>query len=125
MAMTASLPSVMGVHAPYAVCLWASSRPGHAWKQYHREMAWIFRWSAALAALAIPVIIIVSAITEPRQSLFVNCPNPNSACDGVLVDRAQRWGPSALLLVVVWILVSLVVAAIIDRVGGKSDVEVS
>ena len=83
------------------------------------------RWSAALAALAIPVIIIVSAITEPSQSLFVNCPNPNSACDGVLVDRAQRWGPSALLLVVVWIVVSLVVAAVIDHVGGKSDVEMS
>jgi hypothetical protein len=83
------------------------------------------RWSAALAALAIPVIVIVSALTEPRQSLVFNCPNPNSACDGVLVDRAQRWGPSALLLVVAWILVSLVVAAIIDHVGGKSDVEMS
>jgi hypothetical protein len=34
-------------------------------------------------------------------------------------------GPSALLLVVVWIIVALVVAAIIDHVGGKSDVEVS
>jgi hypothetical protein len=88
-------------------------------------MARILRWSAARAALAIPVIIIVSAVTEPRQSLMFNCPNPRSACDGVLVDRAQRWGPSALLLVVVWIIVALAVAAIIDHVGGKSDVEVS
>jgi hypothetical protein len=89
-------------------------------------MARILRWSAALAALAIPVIIIVSAVTEPRQSFVFNCPNPNSACDGVMADRAiQRWGPSALFLVVVWIVVALVVAAIIDHVGGKSDVEVS
>jgi hypothetical protein len=72
-----------------------------------------------------PVIIIVSAVTEPRQSLMFNCPNRRSACDGVLVDRAQGWGPSALLLVVVWIIVALAVAAIIDHVGGKSDVEVS
>jgi hypothetical protein len=99
--------------------------PRDARKQYHREMARILRWSAALAALAIPVIVIVSAPTEPRQSLVFNCPNPNSACDGVLVDRAQRWGSSALLLVVAWILVSLGVAAIIDHVGGKSDVEMS
>jgi hypothetical protein len=88
-------------------------------------MARILRWSAALAALTVPVIVIVSAVTEPRQSFVFNCPNPNSACDGVLVDRAQRWGPSALLLVVVWIIVALVVAAIIDHVGGKPDVEVS
>lgn len=88
-------------------------------------MARILRWSAALAALAIPVIIIVSALTEPRQSLVFNCPNPHSACDGVMVDRAHRWGPHALLLVVVWILASLVVAAIIDHVGRKSDVEMS
>jgi hypothetical protein len=94
-------------------------------KQYHREMMRILRWSAALAALAIPVIIVVSAITEPRQSFVYNCPNPNSACDGVLVDRAQRWGPSALMLVVAWIVVALVVAAIIDHIGGRSDVEVS
>ena len=88
-------------------------------------MVWILRWSAALAALAIPVIIIVSAVTEPRQSLFFNCPNPHSPCDGVMVDRAHRWGPHALFLVVVWIVVALVVAAIIDHVRGRSDVEVS
>lgn len=89
------------------------------------EMARYFRWSAALAALAIPVIIIASAITEPRQSLVFNCPNPNSACDGVLVDRAQRWGPTALLLVVVWIVVSLLVAQAIGHLRQRPTHEMS
>jgi hypothetical protein len=84
-------------------------------------MARVLRWSAALAAIAIPVIIIVSAVTEPSQSLVFNCPNAKSACDPVFADRAQRWGPPALLLVVVWIVIALVVAAMIDHFEAKSD----
>jgi len=85
-------------------------------------MVRILRWSAAVAALAIPVIIIVSAITEPRQSVVFDCVGTRSTCDSVFADRAERWGPSALLVVVVWIVVSLAAAAIIDHVRAKSDV---
>ena len=63
-------------------------------------MVRILRWSAAVAAIAIPVIIIVSAITEPRQSVVFDCVGTKSTCDGVFADRAERWGPSALLVVV-------------------------
>ena len=85
-------------------------------------MVRVLRWSAAVAALAIPVIIIVSAITEPRQSVVFDCVGTRSTCDGVIADRAGRWGPSALFVVVVWIVVSLVVGAIIDQVQAESDV---
>jgi len=51
-----------------------------------------------------------------------DCVGTRSTCDGVIADRAERWGPSALFVVVVWIVVSLVVGAIIDQVQAESDV---
>ena len=43
----------------------------------------------------------------------------------VVSPSPAEMGPSALLLVVVWIVVALVVATIIDQVAAKSDGEMS
>jgi hypothetical protein len=82
-------------------------------------MARILRWSAAVAAFTIPAIFIVSAITEPRQSVVFNC-RTNVPCDPYFADRAHRWGPTALIVVVLWIVVALVVAATIDHLKAES-----
>lgn len=81
-------------------------------------MARILRWSAAVAAIGIPVVIIVAAITEPLYQLGVNC-SASRICEGVFVKREHRWGPFALLAVVIWIVVALLIAAVIDHVERK------
>ncbi len=77
----------------------------------------VLRWSAAVALLAIPIVVVVSAIVEPRLRQVVNCGSID--CDVGYAEQ-HRLGPIILLVLVLWIVVSMIAATILDRRQNSS-----
>jgi hypothetical protein len=76
-------------------------------------MARVLRWSAIVALVAVPIVVAVSAIAEPRLRQVENC-SQSGICEVTYAEQ-HRIGPTVLLILVLWIVVAVIAARILDR----------
>jgi hypothetical protein len=83
------------------------------YRSRRQAVARVLRWSALAALVAVPVVVVVSAIAEPRLRPVENC-SRSGICE-VIYASQHRIGPTVILILAIWVVVAVIAATIIDR----------